>query len=130
MRFCASHKSPTRPTIKVPPDVTDAAADVVGVEERREVRGAAHVGEVAHEDAHRLQRRGRRGAAEGEGSPAGLRLNACMRCDEVHCSAYYLQSCGANRRSAGVVTDIDRPDTHVCGAASVDAEERRDNTKI
>lgn len=52
-------------------------------------------------------------------------LNACMRCDEVHCSAYYLQSCGANRRSAGVVTDIDRPDTHVCGAASVDAEERQ-----
>ena len=35
----------------------------------------------------------------------------------VHCSAYYLQSCGANRRTAGVVTDIDRPDNHVCGAS-------------
>ena len=28
-------------------------------------------------------------------------LNACMQCDELHCSAYYLQSCGANRRTAG-----------------------------
>ena len=44
-------------------------------------------------------------------------LNSCMHCDEIHCSAYYLQSCGANRRTSGVVTDIDRPDEHVCKAA-------------
>ena len=43
----------------------------------------------------------------------------------VFCSAYYLQSCGANRRTAGVVTDIDRPDAHVCGAARSRWKERR-----
>ena len=62
--------------------------------------------------------------AQGEWDQAGLLLNACMRCDEIHCSAYYLQSCGANRRSAGVVTDIGRPDAHVCQAAKQGAEAR------
>ena len=42
----------------------------------------------------------------------------------MHCSAYYLQSCGANRRTAGVVTDIDRPDNHVCGASRSRWKER------
>jgi hypothetical protein len=48
-------------------------------------------------------------------------LNECMHCDEVHCSGNYLQACGANRRTAGVVTEIDRPDAHVCAAAREDA---------
>ena len=51
-------------------------------------------------------------------------LNACMQCDEIHCSAYFLQACGANRRTAGVVSDINRPSVHVCAAARADALER------
>ena len=53
-------------------------------------------------------------------------LNACMKCDEVHCSAYFLQACGANRRTAGVVSDIHRPPQHVCTAAHDDALIRAD----
>jgi hypothetical protein len=45
-------------------------------------------------------------------------LNECMHCDEVHCSAYYLQACGANRRTAGVTTDVARPGGDICQAAS------------
>ena len=48
-------------------------------------------------------------------------LSACMQCDELHCSAYFLQACGANRRTAGVVSDINRPSQHVCTAARADA---------
>jgi hypothetical protein len=55
---------------------------------------------------------------------SGTELNACMQCDEVHCSAYYLQACGANRRTAGVVSDISRPGGHVCKAARQDALKR------
>ena len=47
-----------------------------------------------------------------------------MQCDEVHCSAYYLASCGANRRTAGVVSDIRRPGQHICKAARADALRR------
>ena len=55
------------------------------------------------------------------------KLNACMECDEVHCSAYYLQACGANRRTAGVVTDIMRPEEDVCEAARLRYEEESEN---
>ena len=57
----------------------------------------------------------------------GTKLNACMHCDEIYCSAYYLQSCGTNRRAAGVVTDILRPEKDVCEAAlrGYDARARR-----
>ena len=44
-------------------------------------------------------------------------LNECLHCDEIHCSAYYLQACGANRRTAGVVSDIGRPEGHICRSA-------------
>lgn len=55
---------------------------------------------------------------EGDGNTIqSKQLNSCMHCDEIYCSAYYLQSCGANRRTAGVVTDINRPDEHICVAA-------------
>ena len=47
-----------------------------------------------------------------------------MECDELHCSAYFLQACGANRRTAGVVSDINRPSRHVCEAARRDALKR------
>ena len=37
-------------------------------------------------------------------------LNACFYCDEVHCSPTFVGRCaGANRRTAGVVTDVARP---------------------
>lgn len=51
-------------------------------------------------------------------------LNDCMQCDELHCSAYYLQACGANRRTAGVVSDISRPREHICESARADALKR------
>ena len=58
------------------------------------------------------------------------RLNACMQCDELHCSAYFLQACGANRRTAGVVSDINRPSEHVCMAARSDAHARAASNAI
>mmetsp|Transcript_1006 Transcript_1006/g.1474 ORF Transcript_1006/g.1474 Transcript_1006/m.1474 type:complete len:282 (+) Transcript_1006:331-1176(+) len=56
--------------------------------------------------------------------PGTVELNECMHCDEVFCSAYYLQSCGANRRTSGVVSDIDRPNRYVCTAAGADTRKR------
>lgn len=45
-------------------------------------------------------------------------LNACFLCDELYCSPTFVGRCaGANRRTAGVVTDISRPDAAVCSAA-------------
>ena len=41
-------------------------------------------------------------------------LNPCFHCDEVFCSPYFLRSCGANRRTAGVATDIQRPGQEIC----------------
>lgn len=36
-------------------------------------------------------------------------LNACFYCDEIHCSPTFVGRCaGANRRTAGVVTDVAR----------------------
>ena len=62
-------------------------------------------------------------------SAGGPRLNACMQCDEIYCSAYYLQACGANRRTAGVVSDIARPGEHICKAAREDALKRGTPTR-
>ena len=61
----------------------------------------------------------------------GTQLNQCMLCDEIHCSAYYLQSCGTNRRAAGVVTDILRPEKDICKAAlkGHEARSRRRDAK-
>ena len=39
-------------------------------------------------------------------------------------SASYLQACGANRRTAGVVSDIKRPGGDVCAAARADTMKR------
>ena len=58
------------------------------------------------------------------GGASNTTLNECMHCDEIHCSAYFLQACGANRRSAGVVSDIKRPTQHICRAAHADARKR------
>ena len=48
-------------------------------------------------------------------------LNSCFFCDEIHCSPTFIGRCaGANRRTAGVVTDIERPGAAVCAAARSD----------
>ena len=52
------------------------------------------------------------------------KLNRCMECDELHCSAFYLQACGANRRTAGVLSDIDRPGGDICKEARASADAR------
>ena len=49
-----------------------------------------------------------------------------MHCDEVKCSGYYLQSCGTNRRAAGVVTDIQRDEgMEICIEAKNGAKKRQ-----
>ena len=54
------------------------------------------------------------------------KLNSCMHCDEVKCSGYYLQSCGTNRRAAGVVTDIQRDEgMEICIEAKNGAKKRQ-----
>jgi len=36
-------------------------------------------------------------------------LNPCIHCDEVHCGPAFVKCAGANRRRAGIVSDISRP---------------------
>ena len=51
-----------------------------------------------------------------QGEPEGL-LNPCFACDEKHCGPAFMACAGANRRRAGVVSDIPRPDEQVCKVA-------------
>ena len=44
----------------------------------------------------------------------GTVLSPCLACDELHCSPAFLRCAGANRRLAGVVTDIKRTNSEVC----------------
>jgi hypothetical protein len=41
-------------------------------------------------------------------------LSSCLLCDEIYCSPNFIRSCGANRRCAGVNTDIGRPENSIC----------------
>lgn len=52
--------------------------------------------------------------ADGEG---GEVLNPCLACDELHCSHVFLHCAGANRRTAGVATDIGRRGSEICRLA-------------
>lgn len=40
--------------------------------------------------------------------------NPCLACDEKNCGPAFLKCAGANRRTAGIRTDIDRPDSEIC----------------
>ena len=48
---------------------------------------------------------------------SGTALSTCLQCDELHCSPVFLRCAGANRRTAGVVTDINRMNSEICDAA-------------
>ena len=50
----------------------------------------------------------------------GTELSSCLACDERYCSPSFLRCAGANRRTAGVRTDIDRPDRELCTSAAAD----------
>ncbi len=52
------------------------------------------------------------GTQEGE-------LSDCLRCDEKLCGPAFISCAGANRRRAGVVSDIERNGTHVCKEVDV-----------
>eukprot|EP00913_Durusdinium_trenchii_P018193 g17092.t1 len=42
-------------------------------------------------------------------------LNAqCLRCDELNCGPAFIKGAGANRRSAGIESDISRPEKQKC----------------
>ena len=41
-------------------------------------------------------------------------LNDCIRCDEQMCGPEFAQCAGANRRRAGMLTDINRPERLLC----------------
>jgi hypothetical protein len=41
-------------------------------------------------------------------------LNDCIRCDEQMCGPEFAQCAGANRRRAGMLTDINRPERLMC----------------
>jgi hypothetical protein len=41
------------------------------------------------------------------------RLNDCLACDEAYCGGPFIQCAGANRRRAGIVSDIQRPQTQL-----------------
>ena len=38
----------------------------------------------------------------------------CLKCDETHCGPAFIKCAGANRRSAGILSDIDRKSDEVC----------------
>jgi len=47
------------------------------------------------------------------GDPRNLpngKLNDCLACDEAYCGGPFIRCAGANRRRAGIVSDIQRPD--------------------
>ncbi len=52
----------------------------------------------------------RRSASDG----APQQLNACLQCDEKRCGPAFLQCAGANRRRAGILSDIRRDSKEVC----------------
>ena len=61
------------------------------------------------------------GAANNVPTPGGgTELSSCLACDERHCSPSFLRCAGANRRTAGVRTDITRPDRELCTSAAAD----------
>lgn len=43
----------------------------------------------------------------------------CLHCMETLCSKPYIDSCGANRRTAGLLSDIQRNSKEICKAANV-----------
>lgn len=45
---------------------------------------------------------------------SGDGLNACTECDEVRCGPAFVECAGANRRRAGIRSDIQRDDDQVC----------------
>ena len=51
-------------------------------------------------------------AGEPRNKPDG-RLNDCLACDEAYCGDPFIRCAGANRRRAGIVSDIGRPPTQV-----------------
>ncbi len=68
----------------------------------------------------------------GEGNPLttannreGSKLNSCLLCDELHCSPTFLRCAGANRRTAGVVTDITRNANEICLPAAERLRDRK-----
>mmetsp|Transcript_9178 Transcript_9178/g.11461 ORF Transcript_9178/g.11461 Transcript_9178/m.11461 type:complete len:90 (+) Transcript_9178:81-350(+) len=40
--------------------------------------------------------------------------NSCLDCMERRCSKAYIDSCGANRRTAGVISELDRDSREIC----------------
>jgi len=46
-------------------------------------------------------------------SDASATLNPCIKCDEVNCGPTFVKCAGANRRRAGIVSDIMRTDAEV-----------------
>jgi hypothetical protein len=50
---------------------------------------------------------------------AGWKGDMCVDCMERFCSKPYIDSCGANRRTAGVKTDIERSQSEMCADAEL-----------
>jgi hypothetical protein len=50
----------------------------------------------------------------GKKDSDGWKGDTCVDCMERYCSKPYIDSCGANRRTAGVKTDIDRSQAEMC----------------
>lgn len=47
----------------------------------------------------------------------GLATSECLACDEAHCGPAFLACAGANRRRAGIVSDIARDEAELCKVA-------------
>lgn len=60
----------------------------------------------------------------GEANTVEGKLNGCLACDEVHCGPDFVRCAGANRRRAGIVSDIDRPASEVWGGVSIPSPTR------
>lgn len=60
----------------------------------------------------------RGGAGGSSWRQESLDSNPCLACDEARCGAEFMQCAGANRRRAGVVSDIERGRREVCTVAA------------
>jgi len=53
------------------------------------------------------------GQKKNDPGPAG-KLNSCLECDEKLCGPAFIRCAGANRRRAGIPSDIGRADPQLC----------------
>ncbi|KAF0974677.1 hypothetical protein FDP41_006151 [Naegleria fowleri] len=72
-------------------------------DDREEEQSMNHVDDVPNTDGKQVRR----------GRMKKVKLNSCYECDEIQCGPAFKTCSGLNRRNAGFVTDIERPEEEI-----------------